>query len=127
MHEYIAGFPPDVQARLEQVRALVRRAAPQAEEAIRYGMPAFLLHGRYLVYFSGNQKHIGLYPVPAGDARLQADLAPYVAGKGTLRFPYTQRLPVGLIRRVVQALAKQNLAYAAKKKKPAPRPRPSRA
>lgn len=108
---YVAGFPPEMQARLNALRAAIHAAAPQAEEAISYKMPTFRLAGN-LVYFAVFKQHIGLYPVPAGDARFQAAIAPYRGAKSSLRFPHAQPLPLALIRRVVRLRVKENLARA---------------
>lgn len=114
---YVAGFPPDVQAVLERVRATIAQTAPDAEETIRYQMPTFLLKGQYLVYFAAHQKHIGLYPAPVGDAKFQAALSEYSAGKGTLKFPLDQPLPIALIRKIVKLRAREALAKAAARRK----------
>ena len=101
--EYIASFPPDVQAKLEDVRGAMRKAAPGTEEAISYGIPTFTLDGRYLIYFAGWKHHISIYPIPEGDEALQRDLAPFKAAKGTLRFPLDEPLPLELIERLTAA------------------------
>ena len=101
MDEYIAGFPPEVRTLLEAMRRAIRKAAPKAEEAIKYGIPTFVLHGN-LVSFSGNKKHIGLYPVPAGAAEFRKDLAPFATGKATGNFPLDKPLPLTLIARIVK-------------------------
>lgn len=100
--EYIAGFPPEVQPILQQVRATIRAAAPQAEERISYQMPAFFQDG-VLAYFGGFKKHIGFYPPVEGDAALLRAAAPYAGEKGNLRFPLDQPIPHELIRRIVEA------------------------
>lgn len=107
---YIATFPAEVQAVLENVRATVRKAAPKAEEAISYSIPALKQDGSYVVYFSGNKQHVALHPVPKGDAALQKALAPYRAGKGTLRFPLDRPMPLALMAKVIKALLKENQA-----------------
>ncbi len=112
---YIAAFPPDVQARLQSLRRAVRRAAPDAAETISYGMPTFTQGGKYLVYFSAHKRHIGFYPAPLGVAEFETAIAPYALGKGTLQFPHDQRLPLGLVGRIVKFWAKQNRARAKQK------------
>jgi len=114
--EYIAAFSPEVQAVLEEVRSTVRKAAPEAREAISYRMPVFFLSG-VLVYFAAFKKHIGLYPPVSGDARLEKAIAPYAGEKGNLRFPLDQPIPYGLIERIVKLRVKQNSAKAAANKK----------
>jgi uncharacterized protein YdhG (YjbR/CyaY superfamily) len=105
--QYIRGFPPDVQAILKDIRRVVRTAAPQAVEVISYQMPAFRLNGKPFVWFAAYQHHISLYPVPAGDTALQKGLAPYVGGKGTLKFPLARPIPWEVLRQAVRALAAQ--------------------
>ena len=114
--EYIAGFPPDVQALLEQIRATIKHAAPDAQEAIKYQIPTFVLHGN-LVSFAGYKNHIGFYPVPTGMEAFKEELAPYVAGKGTARFLLDQPIPFDLIGRIVQFRVQENLDKAAAKRK----------
>jgi uncharacterized protein YdhG (YjbR/CyaY superfamily) len=105
--EYIGSFPPDVQPALEQVRETIRAALPDADEAIGYGMPAFRLDGRALVYFGGWQHHVGVYPLPDVEGDDEQRLAPYLAGKGTARFPLDEPLPLDLIARLVELLRSQ--------------------
>jgi len=116
--EYIAGFPPDVQDILQKVRATIRSAAPDAEEAIRYQMPTFRLEGN-LVHFAAFKNHIGLYPTPSGTQRFRAELSPYETGKGSIRFPLDKPIPYDLIAKIVKFRVKANLekAKATRKKK----------
>jgi uncharacterized protein YdhG (YjbR/CyaY superfamily) len=113
--EYIAAFPNDVQAILEQIRMTIRTAAPDAEETISYQMPTFTLRGKYLVYFAAYKKHIGLYPAPTGIAEFEEELSVYGAGKGTLRFPLDKPIPFDLIARIVKFRITENLNKAATK------------
>jgi uncharacterized protein YdhG (YjbR/CyaY superfamily) len=113
--EYIAGFPADVQTVLEQVRATVREAAPDAAEAISYRMPAFKSNG-VVLYFAAFKEHIGLYPPLHGDAGLEKAIKPYAGEKGNLRFPLDQPIPYALIGRIAEFRAKQNAAKAAAKR-----------
>ncbi len=117
--EYIAGFPPQVQAILERIRQTVRGAAPEAEEKISYRMPTFV-QGRVLVHFAAFQHHIGLYPPVSGDAGLAAALAPYAGEKGNLRFPYAEPIPYDLIERIVQLRLRQLPAKRAAKSQKRP-------
>lgn len=114
--EYIAAFPPDVQAILEEVRATIRKAAPEATETISYQIPAFTLNGA-LVYFAAFKNHIGFYPPIRGDAALEKAVARYAGEKGNLRFPLDQPIPYPLIARIVKLRVKQNREKAASKKK----------
>jgi uncharacterized protein YdhG (YjbR/CyaY superfamily) len=104
---YIASFPPEVQDKLTAVREAMRDAAPGTEEAISYGIPTFTLEGRHVVYFAGWKRHISVYPKPAVDEALERELGPYISGRGTLRFPLDEPIPLDLIRRVVTMLLTQ--------------------
>ena len=114
--EYIDGFPPDVQKVLKKVRKTIKSAAPDAEEAIKYGIPTFVLNGN-LVHFGGYKEHIGFYPAPSGIEEFKKDLAIYGGGKGTVRFPLDQPIPFELISRIVKFRVKQNQAKAKNKRK----------
>ena len=109
--EYIASFPPDIQAILHKIRLTIRTAAPQAEETMKYQMPTFTLKGN-LVYFAVYKKHIGVYPVPAGTEKFQKELAPYRGAKSAVRFPLDQPIPFNLISQIVKFRVKENLARA---------------
>ena len=114
--EYIADFPPDVQRILQKIRLTVRKAAPQAEETIKYRMPTFTLNGN-LVHFAAFKKHIGFYPTPTGTKEFQKELSIYKAAKGSVQFPLDQPIPFGLISKIVKFRAKENLARAKAKAK----------
>lgn len=100
--DYIAAFPPEVQERLADIRALIHESAPDATEAISYAIPTFDLNGKHLVHFAGFAKHIGFYPIPTGMEEFRDEFAAYKTGKGSVQFPYDQPLPTDLIRRVVE-------------------------
>lgn len=114
---YIATFPETIQAILEEIRATIRKAAPDAEEAIRYGIPTFRLEGN-LVHFAAFKNHIGFYPTPSGTEAFKEEIAPYRAGKGTIQFPLNAPMPLGLITKIVKFRVKESLAAktAVKKK-----------
>ncbi|HUG21445.1 iron chaperone [Piscinibacter sp.] len=114
--EYIAAFSPDVQAILQQIRQVVHRAAPDAQEAISYQIPAFKLNG-VLVYFAAFKKHVGFYPPVSGDARLEKAVSPYAGEKGNLKFPLDQPIPFNLIERIVKLRVKQSTSRIASKGK----------
>jgi len=98
---YLATLPPDARAGLEKVRRAIRAAAPQAVEAIAYGMPAFKYRGRPLIYFAASKRHSALYG-PAV-AEFEEELAGYDVSKGTVRFPPSKPPPASLVRRLVRA------------------------
>lgn len=112
--EYIAAFPEDVQKRLERIRSAIRKAAPNAEEAISYQIPTFRLHGN-LIHFAAYAKHIGLYPAPRTSDEFKEELAGYAGGKGTVQFPHNRPLPLDLIRRIVRHRVQQNTEAAERK------------
>ena len=108
--EYIKTFPKDVQSILERMRETIRKAAPDAAEAISYQMPAFKLHGRHLVYFAAWKNHIGFYPMPSGTEAFGKELSRYKRAKGSIQFPLGEPLPLSLIRKIVKFRVKENLA-----------------
>ena len=110
--EYIAEFPPETQKLLEEMRTVIRAAAPEATETISYAIPTFDLHGRHLVHFAGFQKHIGFYPVPSAMEAFEDELKPYKSGKGSAQFPVDQPLPIDLIRRIVEFRVGENASQA---------------
>jgi uncharacterized protein YdhG (YjbR/CyaY superfamily) len=114
--EYIAGFPPEVQAILQKVRATIRREAPQAQEAIKYRMPTFVLEGN-LVHFAGFARHVGFYPTPSGIENFAKELSVYESAKGSVQFPLDKPMPYELIGKIVRFRVKENLARAESKKK----------
>jgi uncharacterized protein YdhG (YjbR/CyaY superfamily) len=114
--DYIASFPPPVQERLQQVRAAIKKAVPDAEECISYGIPTFRLNGP-LVHFAAFQQHIGFYALPSGNEAFQKELSAYKVGKGSIQFPLNKPLPLELITKIVQFRVQENRAKAAQKKK----------
>lgn len=101
--DYIAEFPPETQAVLEQIRALIRETAPpEAVETIAYAIPTFDLAGRHLVHFAGYDRHIGFYPTGSGGDAFREEFSAYKTGKGSVQFPLDQPMPLDLIRRVVE-------------------------
>ncbi|MEW6093284.1 MAG: DUF1801 domain-containing protein [Chloroflexota bacterium] len=109
--EYIAAFPPDIQKKLQDIRAVVRAAAPEAEEKISYQMPAFFLKGN-LVYFAVHKQHIGFYPAPSGIKTFAKDLAQFKHSKGAVQFPLDKPMPLDLIARIVKYRVAENLKKA---------------
>ena len=107
--DYISSFPRPTRVVLERVRSTIRQAMPGAEEAISYRIPAFKLRGRCVLYFAGWKQHYSLYP--SNDrlvAAFKDDLAPYeVNGKGTIRFPLSEPVPVRLIAGIAKFRAKE--------------------
>lgn len=102
--EYLAGLDPEVRGILESVREVLLRAVPGADEKIRYGMPAVMLGGRYAIHYAAWKKHLGLYPVPALPAELEAEVAPLRSGADTVNFPYAKPIPLDLIERIARVI-----------------------
>lgn len=100
MDEYIAGFRPDVQGILRRIRTTISDAAPEAQEAIKYGIPTFVLNEN-LVHFAAFKNHVGFYPTPSAIEEFKDDLSSYKSAKGSVQFPIDRPMPLGLIRRIV--------------------------
>lgn len=114
--EYIAGFPDNIQQLLVLVRKTIQQAAPEATEAISYGIPTFQLHGN-LVHFAGYKNHIGFYPGAAGIAAFQEKIAPYKNAKGSVQFPISEKIPLKLIKEMVIFRVQQNMEKRQQKTK----------
>ena len=107
--EYIADFPVDVQLLLQKVRTAIRKAAPKAEEAIKYQMPTFVMNGN-LIHFAGYKNHIGLYPGSRPVEEFKDELTRYETSKGTIRLPLDKPVPSGLITKITRFCVQRNLA-----------------
>ena len=113
--EYIAGFPEDVQKVLQRIRRTIKKAAPEAEEAIKYQMPTFTLKGN-LIHFAVFKNHIGLYPAPKGNERFNKELSAYKGAKSSMRFPLDKPIPFDLITQIVKLRVKQSLEKEKRKR-----------
>jgi uncharacterized protein YdhG (YjbR/CyaY superfamily) len=102
VEEYISSFPESTQQLLSQIREIILKHSPEAEESISYGMPTYKQKGKSLVYFASYKKHIGFYATPAGHTAFAAELANYKQGKGSVQFPINQPMPLDLIGRMVE-------------------------
>lgn len=114
--EYIATFPAPIQALLQEIRATIKAAAPDAQEIISYQMPAFAQKGN-LVYFSAGKNHIGFYPTPSAIKAFADELSVYKGAKGSVQFQFDEPLPLDLISRMVQFRVAENLKKAEAKVK----------
>jgi uncharacterized protein YdhG (YjbR/CyaY superfamily) len=114
--EYTSPFPKNVQLRMEQIRATIKKAAPKAEEFISYGIPAFKLKDMLLIYYAGFKNHIGVYPAPTGDPGFKKDFEGYKTSKGTVQFQHKEPLPLQLITKIVKFRIRKNAELAKEKK-----------
>lgn len=114
--EYIAGFPHDLREKLEEIRAVIRKAAPGATEKISYRMPTFVLEGN-LVHFAAYEHHIGFYPTPSAIEQFSEQLSAYKGGKGSVQFPLDQPVPYDLVREIVAFRVRENLETAERKRR----------
>lgn len=112
--EYIATFPEEVQTILQELRATIKAAAPDATETISYQMPTFFLKGN-LVHFAAFKSHIGFYPAPRGIEAFKDELAVYKGAKGSVQFPIDEPMPLELITRIVKFRVEENLKKAESK------------
>lgn len=105
---YIDQFNGELKARLISMRQLILANAPEVAESISYGMPAYSLNQKPLVYFAGYAKHIGFYATPTGHEKFKKELADYKQGKGSVQFPLNQPLPKILIISMVKFRVAEN-------------------
>lgn len=106
--EYIATFPKEIQPKLQDIRQTIKQAAPNAQEAISYQMPAFKQKGN-LVWFAAFKHHIGFYPTPSAIVAFKDKLTLYKTSKGAIQFPIDQPIPLELIKEIVHFRVKENL------------------
>lgn len=99
---YIQEFPSNVQEILNNIRKLIKDNAANVEDLFSYGMPAYKLNKKPLVYFAAFKNHIGLYATPSGHTKFKVALSKYKQGKGSVQFPLDQPVPYKLIERIVK-------------------------
>jgi len=114
--EYIMLYPPEIQEKLNALRALIHSAAPEVTEAISWRMPTFKLYGN-LVHFAVNKNHIGLYPGESGIRVFEDKMKDYKSSKGAVQFPLDKPLPLKLVEEIVLYRVKENTELALSKKK----------
>ena len=105
--EYIDSCPKDVRNKLRELRQTIRKSAPKAKEAIKYGMPTFIMNGN-LVHFAMAKNHIGFYPTPGPIIAFKKELSMYETSKGAIRFPLDEPLPFSLVTRIVKYRVREN-------------------
>lgn len=106
--EYIQAYPKDVQVILHKVRKAIKETAPLAKEAIKYGIPTFILHGN-LVHFAAYKSHLGFYPGTAPIKAFKAELTKYELSKGTIKFPLDKPVPISLIKKITRYCIHRNM------------------
>jgi uncharacterized protein YdhG (YjbR/CyaY superfamily) len=112
--EYIAAFPPETKKILQELRATIKAAAPDAVEKISYQIPTFYLNGN-LVHFAAFKNHIGFYPTPSGIQAFKQELSIYESAKGSVQFPIDKPLPLKLVGKIVKFRVAENLKKSAGK------------
>ena len=114
--EYITACPEETHERLQDIREAVKKIVPEAKEKISYQMAAFELNGKNLIHFAGWKKHISLYPIPVGDEAFENEISKYADGKGTVKFPLDEPMPMRLITKIIKLHLAQNLKMTKSKK-----------
>lgn len=117
VEEYITSFPKETQKILKQLRVLIKKTAPKAEESIAYMMPSYKMNGKPLVYFAGYENHIGFYATPTGHEKFAKELSKYKQGKGSVQFPLDKPIPIDLIERIVRFRVEESESKAKPTKK----------
>lgn len=108
VEEYIHSFPKENQALLNKIRETILKNSAGAIESISYGMPAYKLNGKPLVYFALFKNHVGFYATPSGHSEFSFELSKYKQGKGSVQFPLDKPIPYDLIKRIVRFRAEEN-------------------
>ncbi|MCB9224911.1 MAG: DUF1801 domain-containing protein [Crocinitomicaceae bacterium] len=108
VEEYISNYPKDVQSILQKIRSIITNCSPNSIESISYGMPAYKLNKKPLVYYAAYDKHIGFYATPNGHEAFKKELSIYKQGKGSVQFPLNEDIPYDLIERIVKYRVEQN-------------------
>lgn len=116
IQEYISQYSDELQERLNEIRGVIRNAAPMAEEKISWQMPTFYLNGN-LVHFALHKNHIGFYPGASGVEAFEERLSGYKHSKGAIQFPLSQPLPEELITEIVKYRIEENIKLKSAKKK----------
>ena len=105
--EYILNFPPEIQARLLKINALVQKAAPGATPGLKWSMPAYS-YDKILVTFMAFKNHIGFYPMPSAIEHFKKELKPFKTAKGSIQLPHDKPLPTALLTRIVRFRVKES-------------------
>jgi uncharacterized protein YdhG (YjbR/CyaY superfamily) len=108
VEKYISKFPEDTQKKLKKLRRAIMDSAPDAEETMSYGVPAFKQSGN-LVCYAAFKNHVGFYPEPSGIEKFRKELSDYETAEGTVKFPHDKPIPYELVRRIVEFRVGENL------------------
>lgn len=112
---YLQIFPTDTKIILQKIREIIKKAAPEAVEAMSYGMPGYKLNGKPLVYFGSWKSHVGFYATPSGNKAFAKELSKYKPAKGSIRFLLTEKIPYSLIKKIVVFRVKETNKIQKKK------------
>lgn len=112
VNEYVSTLPENAQKAMGEIIAAIKENVPDAEEHISYNMPAFKVNGEYFIHFSAWKKHIGMYPIPAGNEAFQKEIEPYRSAKSSLNFPLDKSMPIKLIEKFIKFRIAENLESA---------------
>lgn len=115
--EFISAFPKDIREILQKIRKTIRKAAPDAEETISYGIPTFK-QSENLVHFAAFSKHIGFFPTPSGIRKFKKELTGFETSKGTVKFPLEKPIPYTLISRITKFRVTESLEREREKQSP---------
>lgn len=107
--KHIAASPEESHVALKQVREIIKKLLPKAEEKISYGVPTFTLNGKNLIHYAGYKNHLGLYPGAGPIVKFKQDLIGYKQAKGSVQFPLSEPIPTVLITKIVNYCVKLNL------------------
>lgn len=105
--EYIGSLTGKSKAAVKEIRSIIKKAAPKAEERISYNIPAFKLGEKNMIWYAGWKEHVSIYPIDKGMEKAVKGLADYKAAKGTIKFPLDKALPVRMITQIVKFKLKQ--------------------
>lgn len=111
---YVSSFPKNVSFRLNEINKTVKKLAPEAEEKISYGMPAYKYKGKVLLYFAAHKNHIGLYPYPSTIAAFKKISKKYKTAKGSIQFQNNEKFPLALIKKIIKFRVKDVLSKTPK-------------
>jgi uncharacterized protein YdhG (YjbR/CyaY superfamily) len=106
--EYINSFPSDIQFKLQAIRMLIFKLAPEVDESFSYGMPAYKIFKKPLIYYAAYKNHIGLYATPSGQKAYAKELENFKQGKGSVQFPNNEKLPMKLIEKIIKFKINEN-------------------